>query len=178
MGLVRRARSRRVAAALVVACLSALAVPLSAQTSELPEARDADAIRAILRDQYDALLALDATRYASHLREDAVWENALGDRHVGRDSIRAFNARVAATMQGARYDEWSARVSFLDQDVAVADVVTTLRGQNIAGRRLVDRPMLNVYVLRRDTDRWRIAHTRIRDQWVVRYADEVRDSLR
>lgn len=129
-------------------------------------------IERMLRDQYDALLALDATRYASHLADSAVWENALGDRYVGRDSIRAFNERVAATMRGARYDDWEVQIRFVTRDVAIADVSTTLRGQNIAGRRLADRPMLNVYVLRREADRWRIAHTRIRDQWVLRYADQ------
>jgi hypothetical protein len=62
-----------------------LAVPPSATAQPAPAA-DAAAIAAILRDQYDALLALDAARYAaryaSHLADSAVWENALGDRYA------------------------------------------------------------------------------------------------
>jgi uncharacterized protein (TIGR02246 family) len=134
-------------------------------------AADEAAILGILRDQYDALLDLDAQRYASHLHPDAVWENALGDRYEGRDQVLDFNARVAATMEGARYEGWDATVRFVTPEVAVADVTATLVGQQVGGRRLVDRPMLNVYVLRKDAGAWSVAHTRIRDRWVLTYAE-------
>lgn len=137
-------------------------------------ASDESRIRAMLEDQYAALLAMDAGRYAAHLAEDAVWENALGDRYDGREAIREFNRRVGATMEGASYEGWTVRVSFVTPDVAVADVASVLRGQQVGGRRLVDRPMLNVYVLRRQPAAeagWEIAHTRIRDQWELRYAE-------
>ncbi len=149
----------------------AAATGASVQHAPPTTENDVAAITQILRDQYDALIAMDAARYASHLAPDAVWENALGDRYIGRDSIEAFNQRVAATMRGARYDDWQVTITVISPRVALADVTTVLRGQNIGGRRLVDRPMLNVYVLRRDDARWRVAHTRIRDQWVLRYAE-------
>jgi hypothetical protein len=50
-------------------------------------------------------------------------------------------------------------------------VAATLVGQQLGGRLLVDRPMLNVYVLRKEEDAWAIAHTRIRDRWVLVYQD-------
>jgi len=147
----------------------------SAITEAHAAAPDEVRIRAMLEDQYAALLAMDADRYAAHLAEDAVWENALGDRYDGREAIREFNRRVAATMERASYEEgWTVRVSFVTPDVAVADVAAVLRGQQVGGRRLVDRPMLNVYVLRRQPSAeagWEIAHTRIRDQWELRYAE-------
>lgn len=157
-------------AAAAPAAFAGTPLPLLLPAPE-PDASDEAAIVAILEDQYAALLAMDAERYAAHLHPDAVWENALGDRYEGRDAILDFNTRVAATMEGAHYEGWAATVRFVTGEVAVADVQATLVGQHVGGRRLVDRPMLNVYVLRKDGDAWSVAHTRIRDRWTLAYAE-------
>ncbi len=149
----------------------ASADPATPDASLETSSDDAARIRALLEDQYDALIAMDAARYASHLHPDAVWENALGDRYEGREAVRDFSERVAATMEGARYAGWELSIDFVTPEVAVADVVTTLVGQQVGGRRLVDRPMLNVYVLRKEGEAWAIVHTRIRDQWELQYAE-------
>ena len=178
LSLLSRARLRRglPAVALGVALVAAWSLMPGGKGIALGDARpqapdDEVLIREVLKDQYAALLAMDADRYASHLAPDAAWENALGDRYEGREAVREFNSRVAATVEGARYEGWELQVAFLTPEVAVADVRATLRGQQVGGRTLVDRPMLNVYVLRKEGDRWWVAHTRIRDRWTLAYLE-------
>lgn len=91
------------------------------------EAKEREAIEAVIAGQSAAWAAGDADAFVRAAADDVSFTNVMGMYTVGIEPFRSQHARIFATIyKGSRMTQKVERMAFLRDDVAVVDTLATL----------------------------------------------------